>query len=110
MIAAVEVDSGLNAGTILAEAAKTIGGIDKIFKVHFRNVDQPLPHFVETFVDDGYGDMSNIMGALAEVGFRGVLIPDHIPQMADDPRVGTAYTIAYMKALVEQATSEIAAA
>ncbi|SVE03537.1 uncharacterized protein METZ01_LOCUS456391 [marine metagenome] len=104
------LEGGELMGRDAVASIKHFGGLDKIFKVHFRNVDQPLPHFVETFVDDGYGDMSNIMGALAEVGFRGVLIPDHIPQMADDPRVGTAYTIAYMKALVEQATSEIAAA
>ena len=33
----------------------------------------------------------------------GDLIADHIPTMAGDPRVGTAYTIGYMKALVQNA-------
>lgn len=78
----------------------------KLFKVHFRNVDQPLPHFVETFVDDGYGDMYAVMKTLQEVGFRGVVIPDHIPQMADDPRLGTAFTIGYMKALLDRVRAE----
>lgn len=81
----------------------------KLFKVHFRNVDQPLPHFVETFVDDGYGDMYAVMKTLQEVDFRGVVIPDHIPQMADDPRLGTAFTIGYMKALLDRARAEGAA-
>ena len=78
----------------------------KIFKVHFRNVDRPLPHFVETFLDNGYMDMSKVMQALRDVDFNGVAIPDHIPQMADDGRVGTAYTIGYMNALVERANAE----
>ncbi|MBQ38474.1 MAG: D-mannonate dehydratase [Gemmatimonadaceae bacterium] len=83
-------------------------GGDKIFKVHFRNVDQPLPHFVETFIDDGYQDMYLVMKALQRADFRGVLIPDHIPQMGDDGRIGTAYSIAYMKALVHRAEQEVA--
>ena len=49
------------------------------------------------------------MRALGEVGFDGVLIPDHIPAMAGDHRVGTAYTIAYMKALQKRAEEELAA-
>lgn len=80
----------------------------KLFKVHFRNVHAPLPHFVETFIDDGYQDMYEIMRTLQEVGFRGVVIPDHIPRMADDPRLGTAFTIGYMKALLRRAEEEVA--
>ena len=80
---------------------------NKLFKVHFRNVHAPLPHFVETFIDDGYQDMYQIMKTLQEVGFRGVAIPDHIPKMADDPRLGTAYTIGYMKALLQRAKEEV---
>lgn len=82
---------------------------DKLFKVHFRNVDAPLPHFVETFVDDGYGDMYAMMRTLVDVGFRGVAIPDHIPMMGDDPQLGTAFTIGYMKALLERARADVAA-
>jgi mannonate dehydratase len=88
-------------GATPVEAIRYFAGQKKLFKVHFRNVDAPLPHFVETFVDDGYGDMREIMATLQEVGFKGVAIPDHIPQMADDPRLGTAYTIGYMKALAD---------
>ena len=83
---------------------------NKLFKVHFRNVHAPLPHFVETFIDDGYQDMYQIMKTLQEVGFRGVAIPDHIPKMSDDPRLGTAYTIGYMKALLQRAKEEVGGA
>jgi mannonate dehydratase len=88
-------------GADAIEAIRYFAGENKLFKVHFRNVDAPLPHFVETFVDDGYGDMHAIMRTLQEVGFKGVVIPDHIPKMADDPRLGTAFTIGYMKALID---------
>src|SRR5262245_4336932 len=81
----------------------------KLFKVHFRNVDAPLPHFVETFVDDGYMDMYRVMRELRAVGFNGVAIADHIPLMADDRRIGTAYTIGYMKALLQRANAEVGA-
>lgn len=94
-------------GATAAEAIRHFAAQDKLFKVHFRNVDAPLPHFVETFIDDGYADMYQIMKVLQEVGFRGVVIPDHIPQMADDPRLGTAYTIGYMRALQRRAEEEV---
>ena len=104
------LEGGEAMGKGVVDTVKHFGPQNKIFKVHYRNVDQPLPHFVETFVDNGYFDMYQAMKALGEVGFDGVLIPDHIPQMADDPKVGTAYTIAYMKALVRRAEAELAAA
>lgn len=94
-------------GVDAIEAIRAFASQQKLFKVHFRNVDAPLPHFVETFVDDGYGDMYAVMRTLEEVGFRGVAIPDHIPQMADDPQLGTAFTIGYMKALLDRARAEV---
>jgi mannonate dehydratase len=91
----------------LLETIQYFGSRGKIFKIHFRNVSAPLPHFVETFIDDGYMDMYKVMRALREVGFNGAMIPDHIPGMIGD-RAGTAYTIAYMKAYRQRANEEIA--
>ncbi len=92
------------------ESLKEFGAQGKIFKVHLRNVDHPLPHFVETYLDNGYQDMYKVVKALAEINFDGVVIPDHIPTMLDDPRLGTAFSIGYMKALVSRANEEVAAA
>jgi mannonate dehydratase len=92
-------------GKDVLETIRYFGKRDKLFKIHFRNVNQPLPHFVETFLDDGYMDMYRVMHALVEVGFDGVVIPDHIPLMANDRRVGTAFSIGYMKALLERANA-----
>ena len=57
----------------------------KLFKIHFRNVSAPLPHFSETLIDDGYYDMSKVMQALVDVGFEGIVIPDHIPALGVMP-------------------------
>ena len=87
------------------ETIRYFGEQKKIFKVHFRNIDQPLPHFVEAFVDGGYCDMNQPLKALAEVDFDGVLIPDHIPLMGGDQRIGTAFTLGWMKAAVARANA-----
>jgi mannonate dehydratase len=80
-------------------------GAAKIWKIHFRNVSAPLPHFVETFMDNGYYDMYKIMKALRDVNYDGIVIPDHIPSMVGD-RSGLAYCIAYMRALRDRANRE----
>ena len=103
------LEGGEGMGKDVVETIRYFGGEHKIFKVHFRNVSAPLPYFVETFLDDGYMDMYPIVKALREVDFDGVLIADHIPLMANDHRVGTAFSIGYMKALVERANAEAGA-
>lgn len=57
----------------------------KLFKIHFRNVTAPLPHFTESLLDDGYYDMTKAMQALVDVNFDGIVIPDHIPAVGVDP-------------------------
>ena len=94
---------------------------EKIFKIHFRNVSAPLPHFIETFMDNGYYDMYKIMKVLHDVKFDGIVIPDHVPRMGPAPagngrggggspdpffRASLAYSIAYMRALRDRANRE----
>jgi mannonate dehydratase len=100
------LEGGDMMGRDVLETIRYFGERRKLFKVHFRNVSQPLPYFVETFLDDGYMDMYEVVRALREVDFDGVMIPDHIPLMANDRRVGTAFSIGYMKALLERANAE----
>ena len=101
-------EGGKLMGRDVLETIHYFGSRGKIFKIHFRNVSAPLPHFVETFVDDGYVDMYKVMRALREVNFNGVMIPDHIPEMIGGGRAGTAFSIAYMKALLKRANEEFA--
>jgi mannonate dehydratase len=81
-------------------------GARKVWKIHFRNVTAPLPHFVETFMDNGYYDMYKIMKALHDVGFDGIVILDHSPRMVGGNYTQTAYGFAYMKALLNRAYAE----
>jgi mannonate dehydratase len=81
-------------------------GAAKIWKIHFRNVDAPLPHFVETFMDNGYYDMYKIMKALHDVKFDGITILDHSPAMVGGNYTQTSFGFAYMRALLARANSE----
>ena len=92
----------------MIEAIRYFGERGKIFIVHFRNVTAPLPHFVETFLDEGYFDMYRAMKAFQEVGYDGTLILDHSPRFTPEAGKGaaTAYAIGYMRALYERAQEE----
>jgi mannonate dehydratase len=81
-------------------------GAQKIWKIHFRNVSGPLPHFVETFMDNGYYDMYRIMKALRGVNFDGIVILDHSPSLVGGSNAQTAYGFAYMRALLNRANAE----
>jgi mannonate dehydratase len=81
-------------------------GAAKIWKLHFRNVSAPLPHFVETFMDNGYYDMYQIMKAAREVNFDGIIILDHTPTVVGGHFTEQAYGFAYMKALKNRAEAE----
>jgi len=100
------LEGGELMGKNVVDTIHYFGERKKLFKIHFRNVNHPLPYFVETFIDDGYMNMYHVMKALQEVDFNGVLIADHIPMMGNDRRLGTAYTIGYMKALLERVKAE----
>ncbi len=101
------LEGGKLMGKSVVETIHYFGKRGKLFKVHFRNVNEPLPHFVETFMDNGYMNMYQVMKALCEVRFDGVVIADHVPGMVGGGKVGTAYSIGYMKALLERAKAEV---
>ena len=99
------LEGGELMGKNVIETIKYFGAQKKIFKVHFRNVSQPLPHFVETFLDNGYADMYQILKALKSVDFDGVMIIDHVPSMVY-PNTGNSYLVGYMQALIERVIAE----
>ena len=98
-------------GNSVVDAIIYFASKNQLFKVHFRNVSNPMPEpLAETLIDNGYQDMYDVMKALCEVKFDGCIIPDHIPQMLGGHRVGVAYSIAYMRALVQAANHEFGGA
>ncbi len=99
------LEGGSLMGKDVIETIQYFGKKKKIFKVHLRNVNQPLPHFTETFLDNGYADMYKILKALKKVDFNGVVIADHIPSMVN-AQAGSAFSIGYMKGLIERVIAE----
>ena len=82
----------------------------KIFFVHFRDVRGVPEKFVETFHDDGQTDMFACMRAYADVGFEGVLRPDHVPTLYGEPNdkpgyetLGRLFAVGYVTGLRESA-------
>jgi mannonate dehydratase len=103
-------EGGNAMGKNVFEMIQDFGARGRILEVHFRNVSSPMPHFVETFPDDGYMDMYQVMKALRKVKFNGSAEPDHVPKLAGDngiQRAGTAYCIAYMRSLLRRANEEV---
>jgi mannonate dehydratase len=102
------LEGGDDFGNML-EAIRYFHAQGKIFIVHFRNVSAPLPYFVETFLDNGYMDMYQVMKVFCEIGYDSTMILDHTPQFAPGYAQGggTAYAIAYMRALIERAETEL---
>lgn len=102
------LEGGDGFGDMLA-AIREFHAQGKIFIVHFRNVTAPQPYFIETFLDNGYMDMYQVMKTFVEIGYDGTMILDHTPQFAGDYAIGggTAYAIGYMRALIERAEAEL---
>lgn len=101
------LEGGKLMGRDVLETIRYFGRAGKLFFVHFRNVSAPLPHFVETFIDNGYMDMYRVMKALREVRFDGYVIPDHVPEMVGGARAAQAYSVAYIKAYLERVNQEV---
>jgi mannonate dehydratase len=81
------------------EAVETYSSQEKIAYIHFRNVRGKVPHYKETFIDDGDVDMIRVIQILKKNHYTGVLIPDHTPQMTCDTpwHAGMAYALGYLK-------------
>ncbi|MGO9271369.1 MAG: mannonate dehydratase [Terriglobia bacterium] len=103
------LEGGPLMGKDVVETLRYFGARGKVWKIHFRNVSAPLPHFVETFMDNGYMDMDKIMKALVEIKFDGIMILDHSPDLLGGRYAQTAYGVAYMKASRKRALEEAGA-
>jgi mannonate dehydratase len=75
---------------------------NRIGYIHFRNVRGKVPNYAEVFLDEGDLDMVKVVRILAANGYRGLLIPDHTPEVICDApwHAGMAYAVGYMRALL----------
>lgn len=85
------------------EAIRYFGSRKKIFNVHFRNIRGGFLNFQETFPDDGDVDFLQAIRTYKEVGYNGMLMPDHVPKIDGDEggRQAFAYAFGYIKALIQ---------
>lgn len=119
-------DSPMNGMTFCQGCFATMGedipgtirrfGRDKIYFVHFRDVQGDRSNFHETFHDDGKTDMYEAMKAYYEIGFDGIARPDHVPTLIgeDDSMpsygvLGNYFAVGYIRGLMEAAQKELGA-
>jgi len=95
-------------GREIFDVIRYFGTRGKIFNVHFRNIQGRFLDFRETFIDDGDVDMLAAVRVYKEVGYDGMLMPDHVPAVAGDEggAQAFAFTFGYIKALIRAVDAE----
>jgi mannonate dehydratase len=93
--------------TEIYDVIRYFGNRGKIFNVHFRNIKGGYLNFQETFPDDGDVDMVKAIRVYKEVGYDGMIMPDHVPQIAGDQNQAQAFAFAlgYIQALIQLVNS-----
>jgi mannonate dehydratase len=91
-------------------------GAQKIFFVHMRDVAGTAEKFQETWHDEGPTDLFECMRAYRDVGFDGVLRPDHVPTVEGDANdqpgystYGRLFAIGYLRGLQRAAYADLPA-
>lgn len=100
-------------GEDVVEVIRHFGGEDIVY-VHFRDVVGTVPNFYETFVDDPDGnyDEYEVAKTLRDVGFSGVMTPDHVPLMEGESEwefggsQGRTYTVGYLNGMLKALSVE----
>jgi mannonate dehydratase len=94
-------------GEQIFDVIRYFGSRKKIFNVHFRNIEGGFLNFRETFIDNGSVDMLKALRVYKEVGYDGMLMPDHVPQVEGvDSQQGFAFAFGYIKALIAAVSVE----
>ncbi len=90
-------------GREIFDVIRYFGSRDKIFNVHFRNIRGRRNDFEEVFPDEGDVDFVKAIQVYKELGYRYLLMPDHVPYAADDPAglQSFAFCYGYIRALLQ---------
>ena len=92
----------------ICDIIRWFGSRKKIFNVHFRNIKGKFLNFQETLPDDGDVDMIRAMRAYKEVGYDGMIMPDHVPHIEGDTggAQAFAFSFGYIQALLQLVRAE----
>jgi len=95
-------------GKEIFDVIRYFGTRRKIFNVHFRNIRGGFLHFQETFPDDGDVNLIQAIRVYREVGYDGMLMPDHVPHIEGDTGGAQAFAFAfgYIQALLQMVRME----
>ena len=95
-------------GKEIYDVIRYFGSRKKIFNVHFRNIKGGFLKFQETFPDDGDVDFIRAIRTYKEVGYDGMLMPDHVPRIKGDQGGAQAfsYCFGYINALIQLVNQE----
>jgi mannonate dehydratase len=96
--------SEMRSGEDVLDALRYFGTRGRLFYLHLRDVVGSPEKFTEVFLGDGNSDPVAVVKMLKEVGFRGIIIDDHVPHMVEDTpwgHRGRAWSTGYIKALVD---------
>jgi mannonate dehydratase len=90
------------------DVIRYFGTRGKLFNVHFRNISGRFLNFSETLPDDGDVDMIRAMRVYKEVGYDGMIMPDHVPVIEGDTGGAQAFAFCfgYIQALIQLVNSE----
>lgn len=90
-------------GREIHDVIRYFGTRGKIFNIHFRNIRGSRDHFSEVYPDEGDMNMVRVAQTLREVGYEGMVMPDHMPKHPDDPdgNQAFAYCYGYIKAILQ---------
>jgi mannonate dehydratase len=85
-----------------------VGERKQIHNVHLRNIKGGWNRFQEVYPDNGDMNFVHVMRTLRDVGYDGMIQPDHLPYHTDDPgsRQGFAFALGYIRALIQTMEDE----
>jgi mannonate dehydratase len=94
-----------NPGTQIFDVIRRFGRRNKIFNVHFRNIRGHRNDFMEVFPDEGSVDFVKAIKVYREIGYSGLLMPDHVPKAAAGVQGSElqnfAFAFGYIRGLIE---------
>jgi mannonate dehydratase len=92
-------------GKEIFDVIRYFGSRGKIFNVHFRNIRGHRDDFIEVYPDEGDIDFAKAIQVYKEVGYKYLLMPDHVPLVAADPGglQSFAFCYGYIRALLQAA-------
>ncbi len=88
---------------------KWVGERNQIFNIHLRNIKGGWNNFQEVYPDNGDMNFLHVVRALRDVGFSGMVMPDHVPKHAAESKGNPqafAFSYGYIKGLIQAVSDE----